>query len=189
MLITTQISVIISLIKNMLCNKTLMIDRKTPAGKCESMEQPPSKWKPQRDSRGPWATAWTRHTHRKWPRAAFTVSAQVMQSHHAGVIRETPESNDSLTKSKRHTWHSTSDDAKCYQENKAGKRGGCTGGGGEVSVFNTVLRKASLGWNISAGPEKSDSKSQRRSERTLCVWTQQWPSEEMYSPGRLQKEA
>lgn len=47
MLITTQISVTISLIKNMLCNKTLMIDRKTPAGKCESVEQPPSKWKPQ----------------------------------------------------------------------------------------------------------------------------------------------
>ena len=65
------------------------------------------------------------------------------------------------------------------------ERGGCTSGGGEVSVFNTVLRKASLGWNISAGPEKSDSKSQRRSERTLCVWTRQWPSEETHSPGRL----
>lgn len=186
MLITTQISVIISLIKNMLGNKTLMIDRKTPAGKCESMEQPPSKRKPR--TRRTWPVSHglnTAHT----PEVAKG-SVQSQRSGSAESARWGDPRNPrikwlSYKIKETHKWHSTSDNAKCYQENKAGKRGGCAGGGGEVSVSNTVLRKASLGWNISAGPEKSDTKSQRRSERTLCVWTQQWPSEERHSLGRL----
>ena len=53
---------------------------------------------------------------------------------------------------------------------KQGRERGSASGGGEVSIFNTVFRKASLGCNISAGPEKSDRESQRVSERTPCVW-------------------
>lgn len=85
------------------------------------------------------------------------------------MVHKTPESNDSLTESKRHTSDThrmmLSVSRKIKQE--AGRR--CASGGGEASVFDTVLRKASRGCDASAASEKSDTKSQRR-VREHCVW-------------------
>lgn len=94
------------------------------------------------------------------------------------VVCRTPGSNDPLTKSNRYISNTKSNrhisniahQISVTGKIKQGRERGSASGSDEVPIFNTVFRKASLGCNISAGPEKSDSESQRVSERTPCVW-------------------
>lgn len=56
-----------------------------------------------------------------------------------------------------------------------------------MSIFNIMFRNASLGCTISAGPEKSNSKSQRVREHYVHG-TQEWPPEEGHSLARYKRK-